>query len=78
MKTTLKLKAVVTKNNSTYYYAFNELLNGWQRISKDRFEDWLYSYFGLKSRCEIVSKKQKETIYLVTKPFSSTRFSVFK
>lgn len=66
MKTTLKLKAVVTKNNSTYYYAFNDMLDRWQRISKDCFEDWCYSYFGLKSRCEIVSKTQKETIYLVT------------
>ena len=65
MKTTLKLKAVVTKNNSTYYYAFNEMLKQWQRISKDRFESWCYSYFGLKSSCEIVSKTQKETIYLV-------------
>ena len=67
MKTNLKLKAIVTKNNSIYYYAFNELLKGWQRISKDCFDEWCYSYFGLKSRCDIVSKTQKETIYLVAK-----------
>ena len=66
MKTTLKLKAVMTKNNKYYYYAINELLNAWQRISKERFEDWYYSYVGLKSRCDIVSKTPKETIYLVT------------
>ena len=63
---TLKLKAVVTKNNSTYYYAFNDMLKQWQRISKDRFDEWRFSYFGLnQSKCEIVSKSQKETIYLV-------------
>ena len=68
MKTTLKLKAVVTKNNSIYYYAFNEMLNAWQRISKDSFDEWQHSYFGLnRSRCAIVSKTKKQSIYLVTK-----------
>ena len=67
MKTTLKLKAVVTKNNSIYYYAFNDPLKQWQRISKDKFDEWGDSYFGLKSRWVIVSKTQKETIYLVAK-----------
>ena len=66
---TLKLKKLNCKNNDTFYYAFNDMIQRWQRISKDRFDNWSYCYFGLKSKCEIVSKTQKETIYLVTKWF---------
>lgn len=66
MKTTLKLKAVTTKNNSTYYYVFNDVLKQWQRISKDRFDAWSFQYF-FKQKCETVSKTLKETVYLITK-----------
>ena len=66
MKTTLRLKAVATKNNSTYYYAFNDMLKQWQRISKDCFDTWSFQYF-FRQKCEIVSKTPKETVYLVTK-----------
>ena len=66
MKTTLKLKTVTAKNNSTYYYVFNEAINDWQRINKDCFNAWSFQYF-LKQKCEVVSKTPKETVYLVTK-----------
>lgn len=62
----LKLKSVVAKNNRTYYYAFNAITKQWQRISKDRFQVWLYQYFGNTAYEVLASDKHNETCYLVT------------
>lgn len=42
----LALKQTLDRAGKARFYAFNPLLNRWQRISTDRYQDWRLAYFG--------------------------------
>ena len=42
----LVLKQTTDRAGKARHYAYNTLIDRWQRISADRYHDWLLAYFG--------------------------------
>lgn len=68
----LQLRSLRTKNNQTYYYAYNATMQKWERIKKDVFDEWRRSYFGLHlTRCATqLTVDSREVIYCLSKLYT--------
>ena len=61
----LKKKRV---NGKCYHYAFNELLQKYQRIKMCVFDEWAISYFGIgKQKIEFLEKSENQVIFKIIK-----------